>query len=253
VTTTKWTFTAVLKALVNLLRYRAVGDGITSEQALDQKTLKVPRCTFPEFATFDKNNLRLLVRWFPWLLNLLLPECSLRDKRCLSGYRVFQVVERISLYPNQLKVPALVEELRRREFYVGIIGNDPAEALPLMGTGFLVNYPVNSLGYTGMKLNLKREAPSTCGKCRCATEMGAGNPARIVWIPGGGVCFENTGLCQSGRQTYRRWGADGLLSQCNPYLERTSAFALADCRQGWLHHTVIDRRNRMQRQNLHRF
>ena len=40
-------------------------------------------------------------------------------------------------YQTQLKVPALVEEyIEGREFYLSVLGNDPAEALPVMELDF---------------------------------------------------------------------------------------------------------------------
>ena len=48
-----------------------------------------------------------------------------------------KLIERIGFIQTQLNVPALVEEyIEGREFYVGILGNDPAEILPVMELDF---------------------------------------------------------------------------------------------------------------------
>ncbi len=74
---------------------------------------------------------------FPLFVKPLHGDASLgiNDESLVTGYA--KIVERINFIQTQLKDSALVEDyIEGREFYVGILGNEPAEALPVMELDF---------------------------------------------------------------------------------------------------------------------
>ena len=221
-----------------------LGMALRQDKALTKKLLKFHDVEYPNFATFDKHNLELAGKMhFPLFVKPLHGDASvgIDDKSIVYEYP--KLMEKVNFIQEQLKVPALVEEyIEGREFYVGILGNDPMEALPVMELDFSKlpdQYP-HIYGH---------EAKSDVGSPQykavnavVATDLTQGMRARIT---------------QAGReaayalkvQDYARVDIRLTLSgqpmvvevNANPYLERTSAFALAALQAGMGYSTLINR------------
>ncbi len=105
------------------------------DKSVTKKLLKFHGVPYPNYATFDKDNLEFAGKMrFPLFVKPLqetLPS-ALMTTSLVTEYS--KLIERIGFIQTQLNVPALVEEyIEGREFYVSILGNDPAEILPADG------------------------------------------------------------------------------------------------------------------------
>ena len=102
------------------------GMALRQDKAVTKKLLKFHGVPYPNYATFDKDNLEFAGKMrFPLFVKPLHGDTSLGidDSSLVTEYS--KLVERIGFIQTQLKVPALVEEyIEGREFYVGILGND---------------------------------------------------------------------------------------------------------------------------------
>ena len=144
---------------------------------------------------------------------------------------------------TQLKVPALVEEyIEGREFYVGILGSDPAEILPVMELDF-AKLPGGHPRIYG------HEAKSDTSSLQCgavnaivATELAPEVRARLT-MAGREAAYALK--IQDYARVDIRLSADGIPIvvevNANPYLERTSTFALAALQAGMGHTTLVNR------------
>jgi D-alanine-D-alanine ligase len=220
------------------------GMALRQDKAVTKKLLKFHEVPYPNYATFDKNNLELAGKMhFPLFVKPLHGDTSLGidDSSLVNEYA--RLIERISFIQTQLKTPALVEEyIEGREFYVGILGNDPAEVLPVMELDFTKlpdKYPriygheaksdVNSPQYGAVNVVV-------------ATELSSEVRARIL-MTGREAAYALKVHDYS--RIDIRLSADGVPMvvevNANPYLERTSAFPLAALQAGMGYSTLINR------------
>jgi D-alanine-D-alanine ligase len=145
-----------------------------------------------------------------------------------------KLIERSGFIQTQLKVPALVEEyVEGRKFYVGVLGNEVAEVLPLMELDF-AKLPA---GYPGI---YGHEAKSDVASLQygavnatVATDSAPEVRARLIMA---GREAASALKVQDYARVDIRLSADGrpmvVEVNANPYLERTSAFALAALQAG---------------------
>ena len=220
------------------------GMALRQDKALTKKLLKFHDVQYPNYATFDKNNLEFAGKMhFPLFVKPLHGDASLgiTDSSLVTEYA--KLVERISFIQTHLKVPALVEEyIEGREFYLGILGNDPAEALPVMELDF-TKLPDGYPKIYGHEAKSDVASPQyQAVNAVVATDLAPEVRARIT------MAGKEAALALKVQDYARvdiRLSLDGIPMvvevNANPYLERTSAFALAALQAGMGFSTLTNR------------
>lgn len=221
-----------------------LGTALRQDKAITKKLLKFHEVLYPNYITFDKHNIEFAGKLhFPLFVKPLYGDGSsgIDDASLVTDFA--KVVDRVNFIQTQLKVPALVEEyIEGREFYVGILGNDPAETLPVMELDF-TKLPG---GYPRI---YGREAKSETSSVQygsvnaiVATELVPEVRARIT------MAGREAAYALKVRDYARvdiRLSAEGIPLvvevNANPYLERTSAFALAALQAGMGYTTLVNR------------
>lgn len=236
-------------AVLTMLRQPFTGTGPTGmafrqDKALTKKLLKFHEVPYPNYATFDKNNLELAGKMhFPLFVKPLHGDTSLgiNDSSLVTEFA--KLVERISFIQTQLKVPALVEEyIEGREFYLSVLGNDPAEALPVMELDF-TKLPDGFPKIYGHEAKSEAASPQyRAVNAVVATDLAPETRARII---NAGREAAYALKAQDYARVDIRLSLDGIPMvvevNANPYLERTSAFALAALQAGMGYATLINR------------
>ena len=220
------------------------GMALRQDKAITKKLLKFHDVPYPNYATFDKNSLEFAGKMrFPLFVKPLHGDTSLgiNDSSLVTEYP--KLIERISFIQTQLKVPALVEEyIEGREFYIGILGNDPVEILPVMELDF-AKLPS---GYPRIYGHEAKSDPASLqfGSVNAivATELAPEVRARLI-IAGREAAFALK--VQDYARVDIRLSTDGIPMvvevNANPYLERTSAFPLAALQAGMGYTTLVNR------------
>ncbi len=220
------------------------GMALRQDKAVTKKLLKFHGVPYPNYATFDKDNLEFAGKMrFPLFVKPLHGDASLGidDSSLVTEYS--KLVERIGFIQTQLKVPALVEEyIEGREFYVGILGNGAAEVLPLMELDF-AKLPGGYPRIYGHEAKSDMASPQYGAvNAIVATELLPEVRARLI-MAGREAAFALK--VQDYARVDIRLSADGMPMvvevNANPYLERTSAFALAALQAGMGYPTLINR------------
>jgi D-alanine-D-alanine ligase len=220
------------------------GMALRQDKAVTKKLLKFHGVPYPNYATFDKDNLEFAGKMrFPLFVKPLHGDTSLGidDSSLVTEYS--KLVERIGFIQTQLKVPALVEEyIEGREFYVGILGNDPAEILPLMELDF-AKLPAGYPRIYGHEAKSDAASVQFGGvNAIVATELAPEVRARLI-MAGREAAYALK--VQDYARVDIRLSADGIPIvvevNANPYLERTSAFPLAALQAGMGHTTLVNR------------
>jgi D-alanine-D-alanine ligase len=217
---------------------------LRQDKAVTKKLLKFHDLSYPNFATFEKENLEFAGKMhFPFFVKPLHGDASLgiTDSSLVTEYA--KLIERINFIQNQLKVPALVEEyIDGREFYVAVLGNDPTEVLPLMELDFS-KLPGNYPRIYGYEAKSVVESPQyKAVNAVVATDISQEVRARIT------AAGREAAFALKVRDYARvdiRLSSTGIPMivevNANPYLERTSAFALAALQSGMGYSTLINR------------
>jgi D-alanine-D-alanine ligase len=217
---------------------------LRQDKAVTKKLLKFHDVPYPNFATFDKHNLELAGRMhFPLFVKPLHGDASLGidDSSVVTEYT--KLIEKVSFIQTQLKVPALVEEyIEGREFYVSILGNDPMEVLPVMELDF-TKLPSQYQHIYGHEAKSDVNSPQyRAVNAMVATEL---NPEVRARIAQAGREAAYALKVQDYARVDIRLSASGqpmvVEVNANPYLERTSAFALAALQAGMGYTTLINR------------
>ncbi len=220
------------------------GMALRQDKAVTKKLLKFHEVPYPNYATFDKNNLEFAGKMhFPLFVKPLHGDASLgiNDSSLVTEYS--KLIERIGFIQTQLKVPALVEEyIEGREFYIGILGSDPAEILPVMELDF-AKLPGGYPRIYGHEAKSDIASPQYGAvNAIVATELAPEVRARLV-IAGREAAYALK--VQDYARVDIRLSADGIPVvvevNANPYLERTSAFALAALQAGMGYTTLVNR------------
>ena len=221
-----------------------VGMALRQDKVVTKKLLKFHEVRYPNYATFDKDNLEFAGNMrFPLFVKPLHGDTSLGidDSSLVTEYA--KLIERISFIQTQLRVPALVEEyIEGREFYVGILGNDAAEILPLMELDFS-KLPGGYPRIYGHEAKSEAASPQYGAvNAVVAIELAPEVRARITIA---GREAAHALKVQDYARVDIRLSADGVPMvvevNANPYLERTSAFALAALQAGMGYNTLINR------------
>ena len=221
-----------------------VGMALRQDKAITKKLFKFHGVSYPNFATFDKNNLEFAGKMrFPLFVKPLHGDTSLGidDSSLITEYS--KLIERIGFIQKHLKVPALVEEyIEGREFYVGILGNDAAEILPVMELDF-AKLPDGHPRIYGHEAKSDTDSVQFGAvNAIVATELAPEVRARLT-IAGREAAYALK--VQDYARVDIRLSADGIPIvvevNANPYLERTSAFALAALQAGMGYTTLVNR------------
>jgi D-alanine-D-alanine ligase len=220
------------------------GMALRQDKAVTKKLLNFHGVRYPNYATFDKDNLEFAGRMrFPLFVKPLHGDTSLGidDSSLVTEYA--KLVERINFMQTQLKVPALVEEyIEGREFYVGILGNDDPEILPVMELDFS-KLPGTYPRIYGHEAKSDMASPQYGAvNAVVATDLAPEIRARITMA---GREAANALKVRDYARVDIRLSEDGVPMvvevNANPYLERTSAFALAALQAGLGYTTLINR------------
>jgi D-alanine-D-alanine ligase len=111
---------------------------LTTDKALCKKVLQFHGIRYPRFCSVEKGR----VEWaddleFPLIVKPLNEDASIGIDKGSVVHNVKDLLERISALQQQFDSGTLVEEyVEGREIYVGVIGNDKPEALPIIEWDF---------------------------------------------------------------------------------------------------------------------
>lgn len=220
------------------------GMALRQDKAVTKKLLKFHEVPYPNYATFDKDNLEFAGKMhFPLFVKPLNGDTSLGidDSSLVTEYS--KLVERIGFIQTQLKVAALVEEyIDGREFYIGILGNGAAEVLPVMELDF-AKLPGGKPRIYGHEAKSDVTSPQYGAvNAIVATDLSPEARARLIMA---GRDAATALKVQDYARVDIRLSADGIPMvvevNANPYLERTSAFALAALQAGMGYATLVNR------------
>jgi len=226
-------------AVLEMLGQPFTGSGpqamsIRQDKVLTKKLLQFHNVPYPNYAIFDRHNIEFAGKMhFPLFVKPLRGDTSLGIEGSSMVTEYSKMVERINFIHNELKEQALVEEyIEGREFYVGILGNDPPAVLPVMELDF------SSLPDGAPKVfarNYKDETDPNYHFVNVivATDLNPETRARIS------MAGKEAAYALKVRDYARvdvRLSPDGtpvvVEVNANPYLERTSAFPLAALQSG---------------------
>jgi D-alanine-D-alanine ligase len=130
-------------ALLNLLKLRYTGSSpagliLAGDKTLTKKVLCFHGILTPRFATVFRGN----VDWagdinFPLILKPPQEDASLGITQKSIVHDIKELLESISSIQTEYESPVLAEEfIEGREFYVGVLGNSSAQALPIIELDF---------------------------------------------------------------------------------------------------------------------
>ena len=132
-----------MTALLEMLGIPFTGTGpggmsLQQDKAITKKLLKFHAVPYPNYATFERDRIEFAGNMrFPLFVKPLNGDASIGIDGASLVTEYSKLIERIDYIHKQIKVPALVEEyIEGRELYVGILGNDPPEPLPVMEFDF---------------------------------------------------------------------------------------------------------------------
>ena len=140
-----------IAALLNLLDLRYTGSSpagllVAGDKTLSKKVLRFHGIRTPEFATVYRG----LVDWageieFPLIVKPPQEDASLGITQKSIVRDVKELLEKIAELQSEYQSPALAEQfIEGREFYVGVLGNANARALPVIELDFS-KYPADRL------------------------------------------------------------------------------------------------------------
>lgn len=130
-------------SLLELLGKRFTGAGsfgqtLAHDKALAKKIFSFHGLSYPRFSTMEAGQ----VEWsdelkFPLFVKPTNTDSSIGIDDGSLVRNIKQLMERISYIHTEIKSPVLIEEyIEGRELFVGVIGNDPPEALPIVEWDF---------------------------------------------------------------------------------------------------------------------
>ena len=220
------------------------GMALRQDKAITAKLLQFHGVRSPRFAIFDRNNLEFAGKMhFPLFVKPMRGDASagIHDSSLVTDYR--SLIDRVNTIHDQLNDAAIVEEyIEGREFYVGILGNNPPEALPVIELDFS-KLPQQYPRIYGWEAKFDHTSPQyDAVNAIVATDLVPEVRSRIV------MAAKEAVYALQVRDYARvdiRLAADGVPYvvevNANPYLERTSAFAIAALQAGMSYNTLIRR------------
>jgi len=221
-----------------------VGMALRQDKAVTKKMLQFHQVRCPRFAIFGMDNLEFAGKMrFPVFVKPMRGDASLgvHDSSLVRNYE--NLVQRVDFIHKSLQDVALVEEyIEGREFYVGVLGNNPAEALPIIEMDFSKlppDYP-HIYGWEAKFDHASRQYESV--NSIVATDLSSEVRHRITTAALDAVYALQV---RDYARVDIRLAPDGMPYvievNANPYLERTSAFAIAALQAGMGYNTLINR------------
>ncbi len=116
----------------------SIGLALAQDKALSKKLFSFHAVPYPKFSVMDGGQ----VEWadnleFPLFVKPLNQDASIGIDSNSIVNNVKELMERISYIRTEFSAPALIEEyVEGREIYVGVLGNDKPEVLPLLEWDF---------------------------------------------------------------------------------------------------------------------
>ena len=247
--TTEWG-DAAMPALLDLLALPCTGSRarclyVTQDKVLTKKILAFEEIATPRFAVFSKSdrletggNLRL-----PLFVKPLRMESSIGiDARASLVSDVTGLLERVRMIHEEIGDAALAEEyVPGREFYVGVLGNDALQALPIVEMDFS-GLPEGALHVADWAAKWDESSPEYRGTRSVLADV----PDEL-----------KAQLHETALRAYRCLGMRGygridlrvtptgeivvLEANANPYLERSAELAMAAKAHGLQYEDLIAR------------
>ena len=136
-------FEQTVAALLEVLGKKFTGAGsiglaLAQDKELSKKIYHFHGIRYPRFSSMDSGK----VEWaddlrFPLFVKPLNEDASIGIDSGSVVNNVKELMERISYLQTELNAPALIEEfIEGREIYIGVLGNDKPEALPILEWDF---------------------------------------------------------------------------------------------------------------------
>lgn len=235
-------------AVLSMLNLRFTGTGpsgmaLRQDKAVTKKLLAFHDVPCPNYATFSKDRLEFAGKMrFPLFVKPLRRDASagITDSSLVNDYE--HLMRRIDYIHNHIHDTALVEEyIEGREFFVGVLGNFPAEALPLIELDFS-KLPSDHPHIYSEKAKFDEDSEEfNTINFGVATDLPVEMRDRITNI---GVRAANALGTFDYARVDIRVGKDGIPYvvevNANPYLERTAEFAVAALQAGMGYSSVIN-------------
>ncbi len=236
-------------SLLNMMNIRYTGTGpagmaLRQDKAVTKKLLSFYEIPCPQYATFAADKLEFAGKMkFPLFVKPLKKDASagIDNQSLVNDYG--SLMRKIEYIHKELKDTALVEEyIDGREFYVGVLGNEPAEALPLVELDFSKLPEGYSRIYSeDAKFNEKSEVYKLIN-FGVATDLPAEIRNKITMI---GVRAASALQVLDYARVDIRLSQDGtpyvVEVNANPYLERTAEFAVAALQAGMGYTTLVNK------------
>ncbi len=236
-------------AVLDMLGVRFTGTGasgmtLRQDKAITKKLLTFYDLPCPQYATFAKDKLEFAGKMsFPLFVKPLRKDASagIDDSSLVTDYA--SLMKRIDYIHKELKDTALVEEyIDGREFYVSVLGNEPAEALPLIELDFSKLPEGYSRIYSEKaKFDEKSEVYKLIN-FGVATDLTTEERNKITMI---GIKAASALQVLDYARVDIRLAHDGrpyvVEVNANPYLERTAEFAVAALQAGMGYTTIVNK------------
>jgi len=116
----------------------SIGLTLAQDKELSKKIFQFHSIRYPKFSCIDAGK----VEWsdelgFPLFVKPLNEDASIGIDSGSIVHNVKELMERISFIQTEFNAPALIEEyIDGRELYIGVLGNDKPEALPILEWDF---------------------------------------------------------------------------------------------------------------------
>jgi D-alanine-D-alanine ligase len=221
-----------------------VGMALRQDKAVTKKLLQFHEVRCPRFAIFDVGELELTGRMrFPLIVKPMRGDASagVDDSSVVRDYG--SLTERVAVIHRDFADAALVEEfIEGREFYVGVLGNEPPEALPIVEMDF-TKLPPGFPHVYGWRAKFDHSSEQYDSvNAIIATDLAPEVRHRLST-----AALEAVFALQvrDYARVDMRLAGDGtpyvIEVNANPYLEQTSAFAFAALQAGMGYNTLIKR------------
>jgi D-alanine-D-alanine ligase len=233
----------------------SVGLVLAQDKALSKKIFQFHGIKYPKFSIMDAGQ----VEWsdklsFPLFVKPLNADSSIGIDHKAIVRNIKELMERISYLHTEFRVPALIEEyIEGREIYVGVLGNEKMEALPLVEWDFSklkrnqriataeAKWNKDSEGYKAPEI-FPQDIPEAVQKgiqqaaveaCRSLKVLDYGRVdfrLRLKKKPG-----------EEGRDSPEDWEFYIIEVNPNPYLDHKTAFAMAAKKKGLSYADMVEK------------
>ncbi len=234
-------------SLLELLGKRFTGTGslgqtLAHDKALAKKIFSFHSLNYPKFSTMESGQ----VEWsdelkFPLFVKPTNTDSSIGIDEHSLVRNVKQLMERLSYIQTEIKSPVLIEEyIEGREMFVGVLGNEKPEALPIIEWDFSkvkrgakfatydAKWNVQSEGYKAPEL-FPEDLPEAAYQQIQSAAVDACKALRISDY--GRVDMRVRPKKANGKSDTSEWEVFIIEVNPNPYLEQTAEVAMAAARK----------------------